>query len=311
LNTSTGVAANSPPGVDAYLPYFGIGRIVAVANIANSSYNSMQFTARRTQGPVTLGISYTWSHSFDDSSDRFDPVPDAYNLRSNRAPSNFDQRHLTNFSYIIDLPTPKVLAQSRWGRNVLGGWQLSGITVLQSGVPFSVINNPSNGYTIGDNAGVGNGLVGQLIQSYPDVIDVKGSHPPIGSNNGQSIGPLLYNPGIFTAPRGLTFGNAGRNFLNNPFRYNFDASLFKNFKIGENQTLELRGEAFNILNNTQFEIYNPAKRNQPNNTLTCYGVDSDLHYTAGAPECLTGNSFLRPIDAHRSRTIQIALKFTF
>jgi hypothetical protein len=88
-------------------------------------------------------------------------------------------------------------------------------------------------------------------------------------------------------------------------------SLFKNFKMGEHQTLEFRGEAFNILNNTQFEIYNPAKGNQPNNTLTCYGQNDSGQYTAGAADCLVGNSFLRPIDAHRARTLQIALKFVF
>lgn len=81
--------------------------------------------------------------------------------------------------------------------------------------------------------------------------------------------------------------------------------------MGEHQTLELRGEAFNVANNTQFEIYNPAKGNQPNNTLTCYGENAAGQYTAGAAGCLVGNSFLRPIDAHRARTLQIAVKYVF
>ena len=306
LNTNSSGA----PGIDNYRPYFGLGRIVALDNVANSSYNSLQITVKRSQRPLTVGVSYTYSHSFDDSSDRFDPVPDAFNLRSNRASSNFDQRHLLNISYIVDLPTPKALAKSRLGRNALGGWQLSGITVLQSGIPFSVINNPSGGLFITDNAGVGNGLAGQSIQSYPDVVGSRNSAPSAAGNNGQSIGPLLSNPSIFAPPRGLTFGNAGRNFLNNPFRYNFDVAVFKNFTLAEGRTFELRGEAFNVLNNTQFEIYNPAKRNQPNNTLTCYGNDNG-QFTAGAPDCLVGSSLLRPVDAHRPRTLQLAVKFVF
>ncbi len=301
-----GAASN----VDASRPYFGIGRIFAIDNIANSSYNSFQATLKRTSGPLTLGVSYTYSHSLDNSSDRFDPIPDAFDLHKNWASSNFDERHLLNISYIFDIPTPKAFANSDW-RYVFGGWQWSGITVFQSGIPFSVINNPTSGPFIADNAGVGNDLIGTAIQSYPDVVGARGSAPPAAGNNGQSFGPLLYNPGIFVPPQGLTFGDAGRNYLNNPFRINADVSLFKNFKIGEHQTLELRGEAFNVANNTQFEIYNPAKRNQPNNTLTCYGQNETGQYTAGAPACLVGNSFLRPIDAHRARTLQIAVKFVF
>ncbi len=297
--------------IDAFRPYSGIGRIFSINNIANSSYNALQFTVKRTSGPLTLGISYTYSHSIDDSSDRNDPIPNAFDLHSNRASSNFDQRQLLNASYIVDVPLPKAFSGSRLARLTLGGWQWSGISVFQSGIPFSVINNPTSGPFIADNAGVGNDLITNAIQSYPDAVLNRNSKAPASDNNGQSFGPLLYNPSIFAPPQGLTYGNTGRNFINNPARYNFDTSLFKNFKVSENQTLELRGEAFNVLNNTQFEIYNPGKGNQPNNTLTCYGQTSSGQYSAGSPSCLVGSSFLRPIDAHRPRTLQIALKWVF
>jgi hypothetical protein len=299
--------------IDASRPYFGIGRIFSLNNIANSSYNSLQATVKRTSGPLTLGVSYTYSHSLDNSSDRFDPIPNAFDLHENWASSNFDERHILNISYIYSLPMPKSLASSESWSNTLGGWQWSGIAVFQSGIPFSVINNPTVGPFTPDNAGVGNDLIGTAIQSYADVIGSRSSAPPAAGNNGQSFGPLLYNPGIFAPPQGLTFGNSGRNYLNNPSRFNFDMSVFKNFKYAEKQSIQVRIEAFNVLNNTQFEIYNPAKGNQPNNTVTCYGAAAagSEQYTAGAPDCLAGNSFLRPIDAHRSRTLQIAVKFVF
>jgi hypothetical protein len=66
-------------------------------------------------------------------------------------------------------------------------------------------------------------------------------------------GPQLYNPAAFAAPRGLTFGTAGRNSLNLPHRINFDMGLFKNFKIRESMSREFRAEAFNIFNHTQWE----------------------------------------------------------
>lgn len=298
-------------GADAFRPHVGIGRIFAINNNANSNYNSLQVTVKHTSGPFTLGVAYSYSHSFDDASDRNDPIPNAFNLHSNYASSNFDQRHLVNVSYIYDLRLPKKLAESDTSRMFLGGWQISGITVYQTGVPFSVINNPTTGPFIADNAGVGNDLTAGSIQSYPDVVGSRKSAAPAGSNSAQNFGPLLYNPGIFAPPTGLTFGNAGRNFLNNPSRINFDVSLVKKMQVNERSYVELRGEAFNVMNHTQFEIYNPAKGNQPNNTLNCYGIDSSGQYTAGAPSCIAGSSFLRPIDAHRARTMQVALKWIF
>ena len=154
-----------------------------------------------------------------------------------------------------------------------------------------------------------NGIGTVSIQSYPDLVgNVHAKPSTVGDST--TIGPLLGNPGAFAAPRGLTLGDAGRNSLRNPDRWNFDMSLFKNFKVSEKSLVEFRAEAFNVFNTTQFEIYNPAKRNQANNTVTCYG-GADTNYSAGADECLGGNSFLRPVDAHRPRTMQLALKFIF
>jgi hypothetical protein len=70
-----------------------------------------------------------------------------------------------------------------------------------------------------------------------------------------------------------------------------------------------------VFNDTQFRIYDPTLGNQPNNTVSCYGPTAP--YSAGDaggtgdPGCLTGQSFLHPVDAHRPRTIQFALKFTY
>ncbi|MBV9762736.1 MAG: carboxypeptidase regulatory-like domain-containing protein [Acidobacteriaceae bacterium] len=304
------------PTADFLRPYLGFGQIVALDNIANSTYNALQVTMKHSQGPLTLAVSYTYSHSLDDSSDRFDPIPDAYNLRSNWASSNFDERNLLNISYIYDLPLSRWFGVSDKSpdivRNLAGGWQISGITAFQSGTPFSVVNDGdvATGISVVDNAGVASGLG---IGSYPDVVGNPDSKPPAGGNNGSSFGPLLLNPGAFAAPRGLTFGDAGRNALNNPNRWNADVSLFKNIRVREGQSVQMRFEAFNVANNTQFEIYNSLKRNQANNTITCYGGSAVDYSAAGGDgtDCLTGSAFLHPVDAHRPRTLQIAIKYVF
>jgi hypothetical protein len=111
----------------------------------------------------------------------------------------------------------------------------------------------------------------------------------------------------------LTFGDAGRNDLNNPRRWNSDMALLKHFPVYERVNAEFRAEAFNVFNTTQFRIYDPTLGNQAQNEVSCYGGGL-AYYSAGGgdgSDCLTGNSFLHPVDAHRPRTIQFALKLMF
>jgi hypothetical protein len=312
----------------------GIGEIYSLENIADSNYNAFQLTARKVSGPVTLGVSYTYSHSIDDASDRSDATfVNSFNLASNRASSNFDQRHLLHISYIFEVPLLHALdnvlhfadsdpsnqvantagfSNSKAAKAILNGWQVSGITLFESGIPFTVVNNGSpTGLGTLDNAGVGNGVG---AGSYPDRSGISAHYRlPAGGNNSKSFGPLLQNPAAFIAPQGLTFGNAGRNDLNNPNRWNWDTALVKHNQFGEHLGAEFRVEAFNVFNNTQFRIYDPVLGTQPQNTVSCYGGAAS-YYSAGGGDgvdCLTGNSFLHPVDAHRPRTLQFALKLAF
>jgi hypothetical protein len=286
-------------------------------------------------------VAYTYSHSIDDASDRSDSTfVNSFDLRSNRASSNFDQRHLLHISFIYDLhlipffdrflhfadsdPSnqsatypghpydPKEWANSKAVKAVLANWQISGLGLFESGIPFTVVNNGTpTGISTLDNAGVANGIGSG---SYPDLSGISAhSHKPSGGTNSQSFGPLLLNPAAFIAPRGLTFGDAGRNSLNNPNRWNVDLSLLKHFAVTEKVNAEFRVEAFNALNHTQFRIYDPVLGDQAQNSVSCYGGDAAYFSAAGGDgtDCLTGSSFLHPVDAHRPRTVQFALKFDF
>jgi hypothetical protein len=324
----------------------GFQRVLSLQNIADAQYHALQSTIRRTHGPFTLGVSYTYSHSFDDSSDRSDAsFVNSDNLRSSWASSSFDQRHLLNVSYVYALPKvsgalaralsysgqkdeqagstpmPSAASSSALWRSFFDGWEISGITTFQSGTPFTVINSgSSNGISAFDNAGVANDAGDG---SYPDVVgSPRAALPPgIERFNPESVGPLLYNPAAFVAPRGLTFGDAGRNFLNNPHRTNFDMSVLKNFKITEGSNLEFRAEGFNVFNHTQFRIFNPNIGNTASNTISCYGgpnysaIGGLTTYLPGQQpvnvDCTTGSSFLRPVDSHRPRTLQFGLKYSF
>ena len=335
LAACEGLNATSLPPINSRRPFIGIQNIFSLENVADSNYHALQATVRRTKGPLTLDVSYSYSHSIDDSSDRNDTtIVNPLTVSANKASSNFDQRHLLNVSYVWTLPNLKFDSNrlrawaneqqvdeapsapgffDRMMTGVLSGWEMSGVATVQSGIPFTVINAGYGalGISVPDNAGVASGI--SSVASFPDIVgDIHGS-APLGADNSKSFGPALGNIAAFAAPRGLTFGNARRNVLNNPWRWNVDLTLLKNFKITERAKFEFRTEVYNIFNHTQFRIYDPSPNfgNTASNTISCYGVEA--FSAAGDPQtdCLTGNAFLHPVNAHRPRTMQFGLKVTF
>jgi hypothetical protein len=291
----TGQAANNLAiaclaDANPFRPFVGFAPINRLEAEASSTYHAFQASLRRSVGSLQLSVAYTYSHAIDNSSDRFDSnFVDSYNPASNRASSNLDQRHVLNVSYVYDLPFPR---RMRLAHKVLGDWQLSGITTFQTGTPLSVVNQAF----YGDNAGVGD-FYGS--GSFADLIGDPYSPPPVKFVEGIP-GPLLFNPAAYAAPRGLTFGNSGRNSLRNPRRTNFDMALLKYFTVLETRKFEFRVEAFNIFNHTQWASIN--------NGLNCYAGPAN---SAGDPTCIAASNFLHPGSAHRSRVLQLGLKFIY
>jgi hypothetical protein len=289
----TGAAANQfavacGGDADLYRPYQGYGSITSLEPQANSIYNALQVSAHRHVGRLSLDLAYTWSHSLDDSSDRYDGnFVNAYDLALTRASSNFDQRQILNVGYVYDLP---FFTNAGLAHTLLGGWQISGITAFQTGTPFSVTDGLFN-------AGVGNGTG---IGSYLDQIGNPNAVPTLTTSPAGVYGPLLFNPAAFAAPQGLSFGTVGRNSLNNPQRTNFDMGLFKHFAFNEARAVEFRAEGYNVFNHTQW--------NGVGGGTSCFG-GSD--FSAGDPGCYANNGFLRAGGAHNPRILQLGLKFIF
>ena len=279
------VACGGDP--DPYRPYAGYGSITSLEPQANSIYNALQVSAHRHVGRLSVDLAYTWSHSLDDSSDRYDGnFVNAYDLALTRASSNFDQRQLLNVGYVYDLP---LFANRGLTHTLFGGWEISGITTFQTGTPFSLTDGLFN-------AGVGNGTG---IGSYLDQVGNPNVIPVLSTSPAGVVGPLLFNPAAYAAPQGLSFGTVGRNSLNNPNRTNFDMGLFKHFAFTEAKAIEFRAEAFNVFNHTQW--------NGVNSGTSCFGAD----FSAGDASCYANNNFLRPGGAHNPRILQLGLKFLF
>ncbi len=223
---------------DPFRPFPGYGTITHLELKSSSIYHALQASLRRSVGQLTLGGAYTWSHSIDDSSDRGDgSLVNAYDFPANRASSTFDERHVFNFSYVWDLP---FFRGSGLRHAALGGWELTGIVGISTGTPVSVLVSNDNA---GVAAGVGTGARADIVGD-PNAGVSRVSAP--------DLGPLWYNPAAYAAPRGLTFGNSGRDSLRNPRRTNFDMALFKHFPIKESLAFEFRAEAYNVFNHTEW-----------------------------------------------------------
>jgi hypothetical protein len=282
-----GIACGNDPNPSR--PLQGYGNITHLYNVANSIYNALQVTAHRTVGDLQLSVAYTYSHSIDDSSDRYDNAfVNAYNLAANRGSSTFDQRHSLSISYVYALPFFKGTGLQN---KLLGGWQLSGITIAQTGTPISI----TNGTNFGDNAGVGNGVG---TGSRPD--QVSNPNAFTKTNVAGVFGPLFFNPAAYTLPTGLTFGNVGRDTVYQPGRLNFDFGLFKKFAFGEHKEFDFRWENYNLFNHTQFTGLDGS--------MDCTGGANN---SAGDASCLGTSSFLHVTGAHAPRRMQFGLRFQF
>ncbi|MGH9718762.1 MAG: TonB-dependent receptor domain-containing protein, partial [Bryobacteraceae bacterium] len=233
-----------PGGVNNRRPFFGVRPALAGITYAVSdglsSYNAFQLAVdkRMSQG-LSLMLAYTLGHSIDTVANDFGggtgTPQDRRCRRCDRGNAGFDLRHRATISYTYELPFGKGRAHLNQGgllNYIAGGWQLNGITTLQTGLPFS--------------AGLANANTNGAGGSRPDLV----GNPKLASDQ-QSIS-RWFDVTAFARPTEIRFGNLGRNTLSGPGRVNFDMSLFKNFPITERAKLELRGEAFNIWNHPQF-----------------------------------------------------------
>ena len=241
--TTAIVAANPGVNINALRPYQGFGSIRETDNVANSIYHSLQIAwNRRFSGGLQFGASYTLSKSMDNGSNQRDVVPDTYDPGLMWGPSEFDSRHIVIVNYLYDLPFFR--HQSGVVGKALGGWQISGITQFQTGLPCSVAG-PNDYAGVGLDSNFGCGVNGQywVVHGTPGIIGTFGP-------NGQWFSTT--NPdgsAIFTAPPKGTFNTQlVRNIIRQPGFQNWNLGLFKEFPIGEKRGFQFRAEAYNVWN---------------------------------------------------------------
>jgi hypothetical protein len=211
-------------------------------NEGTGHYNSLQVDLNsQFSRDLQLRAYYTLSRSIDPSpggsGQDLGGLTNPYvGWRYDLGPSAFDRLHNFSTNFIYSIPVLRN-SSSRLAKSALGGWQISGIVTVESGLPVNVVG--------GSNSIFGNG-------NRPDLTgSIKYEHQVLGP---QQI--LYIDPSAFTGTAPGIFGNLGHNALRGPGRDNWNLSLFKTFAFGETSGFQLKVETFNTFNHTQFHNVN-------------------------------------------------------
>jgi len=242
-----------------------------------SWYDALQFGFRANSGSLRMRGYYTWSKSLDTLStdgDSFVSPQDSLNPLANKALSDFDRKHIINFSSNFNIPIGR---NRRWGSEssrifnyILGDWEVGLISLWESGARFSVQSGLETRFAGAES-----------------LADFEGS---------ETVGTLDYRPGgvfwfnfeeipLFENPEAGEMGTSSRNFFKGPEYFNVDLTFFKYFNVSDNNRIQIRAEIYNLLNRTHYGI--------PTNNLSSSAFGR-FTSTIGMP-----------------RTAQIAVRYSF
>jgi hypothetical protein len=236
---------------DNFRPLKGFSDLNLATNKSYANYNAAQVTWVRTKGRYTINMNYTFGKAMGIVNTNLDQ----FNLNNDYGVQPANRTHIFNAAYSIELGSP---ARDKIVGGFVNGWQLSGITQLESGPNLSgfAINN-NNNFSLNLN---GAKIPGSISDQNPTGINIS-SASLLGTNNIQLSPVLTCNPasglghnqfinaGCFSFPTAI--GQNGPSVLPaiyGPAFFNSDLGLFKNFQFKEARKLQLRFNAYNFLN---------------------------------------------------------------
>jgi hypothetical protein len=283
---------------------------------------------RRFEKGLDFGFTYTLSKSIDDMS--VDPVgastggglsttnsrtaTDVHNFRLDRSRSDFDDRHVIVANLVYELPFGR---GKKWGANwpgflnhILGGWGTTGIFNYQSGEPYTLYSGEFTTNNTHTSSALIEGPInqGQLQASL---------NPKVQGQVMYNLGPLITNQAdphfncanvigsqtfLCIPPPGQI--GSGRNLVQGPNFWNLDAGLSKNIKMTERFNLQLRFEAFNVLNHANFENPRNATSGSPSIISTAFGQTCCV--SSALPSSANVNALGEPM-----RVMQLGVKINF
>src|SRR3954468_23485870 len=276
--------------ISSRVPYPTFGVISYVTDQNKGHYNAFSIKATRRYGDgLSLNTSYTLAKSIDNSSGTrtqgFDTLfpQDSRCMECETGPSSFDVRHRWVMGAVYELPFGKgkaVNINNGVIDGILGGWQLSTNTTLQSGVPQTL-------------------SAGKVQSGTNNLVNDRPSYSGVGDGYAADLSPnRWYDPASFVLSPEGTFGTVGRNSMVTPHLQQIDAALAKNFRLPNGHRIQARVEAFNV--------FNIPVWGAPNGNILAGAA------FPGAPENAAHQGFgVITSTALPMRQIQLGLKYSF
>jgi hypothetical protein len=275
--------------VDSLRKYQNYQGITLRQHNVYQNYNGLQTSWNRQSGRSVFTVNYTWSKALGIRGGGQGNTANQIDVRQNYGPLAYDRSHIFNAAYSYDFP--------QWfkGNKVIGGmvngWQISGITQIQSGVNLQAAGNAN--FNVSGQLPDGGALNNKTIAGTPDV----NLQPQVICDPRSNLGDGQFiNGNCFALPTPGHNGDYLFPYIKGPAFVNSDISLFKNFAMGENRKLQFRASAFNFLNHPLRSFTN----GDPNFSLN-FGPDGKLQNDRfGFADTKFGR-----------RVIQLAIKYYF
>jgi hypothetical protein len=290
---------------DMYRPYAGYSAGTSFTWGTSANYNALQVALNRRVGRLQLGAAYTWSKALGVSTAPVNITGgqpgNPLNIRaSNYGPLPQDRTQSLAINYIYDIPSlarKGTFLDNGAGRLVFNGWQLSGLTSMSTGAPINVTYGIS---------GVGGSTLNATTTGSPELAPrVVMTCNPNMSRSDRSIDAFINTSCFAPAPKGSVGMDSGYDRITGPGINQWDMSLFKNVSIKERARIQLRLEAYNAFNHTQWGGINSTI------TFNSAGKILNLPTQFGGTGGRYGFGAENAIRANSQRILQIAAKFIF
>ena len=300
--------------IDLRVPYVGYSAESEGYKAAGvSAYNALQaHIEKRMSHGLQLGFSYTYSHALDEQSAMglFYNGNNPLNLRDAYASSDYDRTHVFNFSYVYQLP--KFFGASSLKGKLANGWAIRGITVIQSGQPYSIIDY--SGAVGSVYYGVSDGITNPIVPLAPGCTPQNAVTGASGAFDTPALKascftlPLL-SPGDLggAIPAGdtfeTTFTTGQRNIFRQAYQKRADISIAKDTQLTERVSLKYSLDVFNVTNTTSFDV--PGDNVTQNENFNGFPAQGQPLYNAPSGLGVTTKTIGSP------RQIQMNLRVLF
>jgi hypothetical protein len=260
ININAGPPGTGTNGQPLFIKFGLRAGITSIQPYGDTTYDALQARVTRRFGGSLLGTAYTWSKTINFADNAGGPrIQYLPEKQRNRGPAGYDRTHNSQTYLVYDLPFGKGQrwARSGWANHLFGGFQVSGMMSIMSGLPIYVVQGSAPNLLAS-----GSGQVPNQLNPVIRILGGKGTP----SQRAAAAGPWFDNTvqgltiqGVNCASNcawapetGARFGNVGRNTLRGPGFFETDLSVYRTFFITERVQFQFRAEALNALNHANF-----------------------------------------------------------